>query len=653
MRSREPYTASCLAIEMSTGRTASFSQAITVEDPEVRFAGKTAYMSTDGDFSDCPANIPAGLRFNLFKDAVFALRTETTGVRVMIARGKTHVMGGLHTDQPYNTNLRVLQGPLHLVAGPGTKPKPVLKAPLAADNYSINQFWTNGVTVPTERVFLNLSFLGPWNPDNETIEAPYKSVNDCFFMADVAKTLIHDCEFKGFATAVSISEPSLSAAPANLTVAEKKEFVCEDISVTVSNTKITNWENFGIYGVGFGRFAAIGCTIAQSPNSSSGGGKSNDVNRNLHNIHGPIRLNGTNRHDVYLDCTDLFTHNGWYDNGYQTEQACFRVNQLFVPGSHYNIQRTSMEGGLPNIAATRMNNRVKGAGALDILVDHCVLAGSHMSPYLIQSEGTGITLRNSVGVFPNIPRLLGIYEPKSFFFLTDTGGERTLIFTLPLWLYGNTFINHTTTANAGKDIPFVDSNNGVNVTAVTRTENNVYHAPNIASPRTAFAPLDQTVLWQPRGLGYKLCYDFRKDTLKAPWLPGEAVVVPFPSGRTAASYTPNARQLSQVEIREKFDGVEVHKVMKGTHGPNGFSFVNDTENTFSTGTLIIIELDRREVPDILPNAQATPPESIWSGKPNPGSSAIGAATSDLVPYDDIRGRVRPVHPSMGAYEVAG
>ena len=456
------YTVSCLVVEPSSGKSAVASIAVSIGDPNVFFSGSnTIFVDTTGTGAGAPAG--AVVVTNLQAAINSAVGQVATPKRIMLRRGQTFSTSG-YLFQHVPT--------LHIVAEPGTDPKPIV-------NSSGVLLWNNtagGSTDQKDFTFQNIDFRGTWDASDSS------GANNVVCIQTIEHgartTLIDQCEFDGFANALIVEDIGGTNDRAN----------------TIMNDCIsTNWRNYTIF-CRTGRIAATGCRFFSNPNALSGDGATGVQGGPIRIIQSPVSI---------VHSCDLFSNAGWTNNigNYYIQQPCIRCVSIVQPGAVVNMQANSLEGGLNPIAISPTQGTPEPINAI---IEKNVIIGTSQSARLGDFTYGGITIRNNIGIFPNVRRLANGFNAQAFFNLSTAHGGNTDNFAAPVRAYNNTFIDLMSNANAASgtaaDIPVYGFNPG----AFNSSEsNNLIHKPNLASPVTPDAPLDITPLWEPRGLDYR------------------------------------------------------------------------------------------------------------------------------------------------------
>lgn len=317
----------------------------------------------------------------------------------------------------------------------------------------------------------NIHFQGEWDSTTELgipTKTPLflrdKSIG-CFFG-------IHNCEFDGFETlALTTNANSLN-------------------TVIMSNTGITNWRDYGIFAFvnsdPDSRMALIGTRIAQHPDALNGGSKNG-----LHNTHGPFRYANTS--NVYVAVCDFFSRCGWSALGSDTaDQPCLRANYEGSLNRSLNVDRLVSEGGFKMLILEGQNGGSSGTVEHpgNYLLDKvlCIATAKTIGPY-IRAEYGGTTLRNVLGITPNVPQYhQGNGWPGAIVWDPDNPDSRNA--DEPMAAYNCSFLNLRNSTNDLSANWVVDD--GSTYFSSLTVENNVMHAPNIDSPEVGNASISMT-----------------------------------------------------------------------------------------------------------------------------------------------------------------
>ncbi|WP_299655453.1 hypothetical protein [uncultured Jannaschia sp.] len=457
------YTPSVLIVEPSSGKNITITfDPITVEDPDVVFAGdKTIFVSAN----DQHADRPSGSRYAPSFEGALNL-AYGADCRIMFAAGEVFTQTG--TTKLAGGHHRML-----LCASPGAKP--TLK------KFGTNrspQFVIHYEYASDQVIISGLRFEGNWDSTTGTGGA---STGDCIKLhaQNSVNMLITDCYFTGYQKNV-------------LWLTQNSGAASQGSRFTFHNTTVTNWNDFGLYVEGTGRFAFIGNRIAQHVDALSGGKKTDPP---TDNYHGPFRVQIFMEHIGYIDGNDLFGRNGWFENISEvlTEQPIVRINQA-QRHSHYHICRNTCEAGDVIIANTPMNNNITPQLS-SMVVEMNYLIGSYQTRCFVATSSSGLTMRNNVCILPDTERF-GAKDWQAVV-TTSPADSNDGRYDAPIKIHNNTYINLSTD---GQGKPFVDKRNS---RLDVYEADNFTHAPRFSPAVTSQGPLDKTPRWTPRHKGYK------------------------------------------------------------------------------------------------------------------------------------------------------
>lgn len=460
------YTVSCLIVEPQTGRKALAEQAVEVLPADGQFPGNsTIFVDPVGPGADAPSG--AIIVGSIEAAVSVATGQEGRARRIMLRRGQVYPFGGISLGD------QAMVPSLHIVAGPGDEAKPVLKC---KGQWSWNDRLTRTDGRMKDWVFQNIDFLGPWDSTTETgalitgISPQENSPN---------LTLIDGCSFDGFTGAyVPISGSN----------------VLHRMTI-INDTRITNWQGFGVLDGDNAGLALTGCAIWQHVNAKAG---KTDLTGNNN---GPFRNGGRLGRTIITNC-DFFSRNGWSPFGgqYQAYQPCIRFNTDGMEGVRANIQANALEGGFWVLIL--MPEAGLNSHAVNAVIEKNYLLGSHMTSSTVVITYGGTTLRNNVFVQPNQASLPVSGELACFIELKNIGGDARNR-AAPISSYNNSFIHLTPQSSYQFADPPPRTLKGADQFAVVNEANNLVHMPNLIPPIVGDAPLqDSPVLWAPRERGY-------------------------------------------------------------------------------------------------------------------------------------------------------
>lgn len=167
---------------------------------------------------------------------------------------------------------------------------------------------------------------------------------------------------------------------------------------------LTSWYDYGFYGGGRKRYAAVGCSIRQKVDALNGpGSKSeNKVGVANHPDHGPIRWNTA--YECVINRSVLESRNGWAGAdtvGDTNAQPCARIPQNFTPLMSFCLTETTTYNG-EAVAAGVPNDKI-AVPASDImyLAQNVHVGGIATARFL--SGQFPYSVLNSVFYLPDAP----------------------------------------------------------------------------------------------------------------------------------------------------------------------------------------------------------------------------------------------------------
>ena len=623
------YTVTVDIIEPESGKTAQATLDVTVGDPDSQFPGfRTLYVDPDGDFSGAPAGA------QLFDDlqAAFERTGQTSSdldyFRIMLNRGKT--FSGL-TGTQMRSNFKNL----YMVPASGTGARPIVECEHPnTDRGGVvfeDQTSHSSIGKRTDFNISGIDFVGRWD---STIEEPADQITNLVLHRVNRCTYLnfHDVTGVGFSTFIADQSEPGTRDPAT---------VVSDHTNVISDTLVTNWQNFAVYMDEWASCGMVGCSFVQDVNALSGGGKGMG-----HNEHGPIRVHGGQ--GFVLDACDVFSRNGWFGNiiGLHTPQPGIRWAQTSESTSILNMQRTFVESpGLP-LAITALS---EDPVALNAIVDKCHLIGGYVAQELIGIQHGGITIRNSVLIHPEVDRaaIRGGFLAHAWISANLRADATPGTGDAPIRVYNNTLVAFSGPENYFGEMPVVIFQGSPTFVDVIE-ENNIRYRPQAGETLHA---IDTSVLFPARYTGYSDRFTPVQDTMPNDVAPGQSMFLPyshFPGNFTRADFTESSadpRYQPELQAGSYQDPANY----TFTYNETGLTITNTGADTWLSGGLRII-VPVLEQPYFRPD-YGNGPGSIIRAAPTPDSTAVGAALSGLTAVDDMLGRVRPAYPSIGAYEL--
>ena len=481
------YRVTCVATERSSGKTASASIDVTVQDPASAFTSATRIVvSGSGDFTGAPA-ADAANRVTTFADAMTrakALKSNGNPIGIFFKSGDTFVCPGQVVVGRSFRNF-------YVGTWGGTARARIKGLSSGSIFYMAGDLPTSGASIS------NIDFIGPWDSTTETRVPPEA----------IAPSGINITG--GFCTVSGCSGSGLGSFVVGSVNGSVKTIIVSDCSAT-------NWEDYGAYlenDETSGYTAVLGCRFAQDPDALQGGnGKSRT---DLGNRHGALRFHGT-RH-LYVDAVDLFSRNGWtVVAGKPVDQNPIRDHRS-EPLSHGFFSRIMGEGGWGMYsngeAAPDAGADGDGQGfhmPCNTVLDKAYFLGSARTIMQLGLSSSAFTGRNLVLHRVNTGtdadpcgRAIEIGTGSPGDFHPTTRSE-------PIRLYNVTVINEMDDVQQARNAqrstgwqPVV-IRPGCYDDGMIQIENLVVHRPNFTGGFVADAPLNSTRLGlTPRYLGYR------------------------------------------------------------------------------------------------------------------------------------------------------
>lgn len=465
---------------------------VSIGDPDAYFqAANTHYISPSSN----TANQPAGstLRTSVW-DALAAIDGQAAPQRIICARGESEVF-------PDQLDFNGAEFPniwVETEAGAGanyqiTYPESVY--PTGTSNRGI--FWVRntGNAFDIDMQWKGVDFVGPWDATTQTSTAADGTVDPCFYFdgsAGLAYAGYVDCAISGWGLTFNFSNN------VNMYAFNECDF--------------GEYQDYMLFG-GWSRALVMGCKGVQDPDAISGGDKDG-----FNNNHGWGRINGPSTDGAtFIDSCDIFTRTGWFQNiaGYRTMQPCLRWNMNGNPNVMLNLRRNSMEGGYDIVALARTRSDTNLGVQTNTTIEECTFVGTHMTRDFITAVHSGVTVRNNLFIVPDVPRLNGIFDPRSIVnvgettdeaqsFAVDTGGRMLIEFNTKVNLMRAVNYSDGDEGGGGAFVREVTPGAGVGDPYTIVEQNNIDHGPDRDTPDIPFAPLASAALpWSPRYNGYR------------------------------------------------------------------------------------------------------------------------------------------------------
>jgi len=462
-RAAGTYTVSLLVVEPSSGKTASTTLDVTVDDADAQFSGtKTRFVDIGGDFAGKPAG---AAEYTTLAAALAAADSGAVPQRIILRRGQTFdLYGQVSMDGGFPA--------LHIVASSGSGAKPIV-------------FWAPGAA--TRMFFFNR--YDPSNVKDFTLEniAIRGNINTTvgtgsstvlfFIHEDPPHSFLQDaCEISNFHIGIQDTGGGAGGAPMK----------------TINDTSFMGWASTCALESKQVSTAYSGCRMVQNPDAiadPAGGNASISC----------VRVSTAGQ--VIMDACDTLNFIGWTKFGsHIVQQGAFRFNSAGAMNAKLNVQRCTFEGGW-RAFELRSNSGTPGR-VTNSVIEKCVFVGTYQTARPIDVEHSGITVRNNIFARPDVVNSHGNFDPNDGVLYAAWDEQDTLTRDAPIRFYNNTSVNLMSAANftgsvVSQPMSFVSGFTDVTV------ENNVDHQPNLTMPITGDAPLNSTALWAPLFKGYK------------------------------------------------------------------------------------------------------------------------------------------------------
>jgi len=595
----------------SSGTTGTASTTIVVSNPDSVFPGVQTVCYSNDPGETWAGEKPSCQRATSFSQLASAIGNASGPLRILFKRGQEYL----------RTEVQRLQFTgagdyMNHVGTWGAGAKPILHG---LDSGPI--FETYNADHTTEWcTFDNLQFRGDWDPVSETGKQTYSPFQ--FWSNDRSTHFtVSRCDFSGF--------DLIHGTPG-----EVSSFM------GFADCVVTDWQNMGIfYQTGAAAFVAmLGCRIQQHVDAGNGPPNGEGTN-SFYNQHGPMRYGHLDH--MYVACCDMFSRCGWFD---KTDQPCMRMNTDGAIDKSFIIERVVCEGGSDQITISGNNGGTPEQPG-NMLIDRVLLIGTAMNfRSFIYAEYGGLTVRNVIGVMPDVPG----YKPNTWngsIYMTGQigpdGNEDA-----PVRVYGNTFLNLQSPANDPGHVwtEFADSEGFTDKTV----ENNISHGPNLNNSVTAGAAMDLSTDIPGVSPRYKgiLFNEFGQEngTLGASVPNNGSFTLPYPAGTGQAYWLalPATDNRHQIQL----SGVGFFHASRGQiavgYETSGIRITNLSGATWNSGVTWALKLDRKSQKSSIPTTYQSPPALPL---PRP-LSAIGGGLG-VMPFDDFEEAER-VTPTAGA-----
>lgn len=485
------YTASVMVIEPSSGRIATTSIEVFVEDPSAYYSGiQTICINPmgDADFTGAPSgavqvNADRLMTYQNEGDALWEVHQTGNPKRWLFKRGaqfdvSLRLWGPDDTELTFGAYGTGGRPVLNLLTGGGADPQQRM--------FSFSESWGGTVShngIAPELRLIGLRLQHTFNP----------VVGKASDYADVAQALsvnsdfdivIHDCEIDGFGGPCIYVQTDITS--------RRGRMHFDDSVMT----------NFG----GQYAFMCVGSLEAQSYVAVTGVRMNlpGDAIADSTGLRSPMRLQMPM---MYIAGCDLFT----------TATQYHHIKCPDTPnrdGYYGYIHSCSFEGGAGALVCTS-NPTVtprNGPYVHNIVFDGNVVVASWSMGQPIRLIGSGVTVRNNLFIYPAISLAgNGIKGVVNISREATPTPPPAFVANAPIDVYNNTFRFDKTYTQAGSVdyAPVMIHDDAGGLMTNLNDSNNIVHMPSLviggnpSVPFTGFAPLSDAALWTPRNLGYR------------------------------------------------------------------------------------------------------------------------------------------------------
>lgn len=613
------------------GTTGVATHQIVNADADVVYAGADTICYSETDFIGKPTGATEVASLSALNAAI-AARGSGAIIRVLFRGGATIDIGGrIVCGTTASTTFGSFGGGRATVLSP--------------ENTNNEDTWALISSPSAEQKFHDLNLLGGWDAVRERgVPA------DSPVWRDYARdTLFHRCKISGH-------DSLYTAAGAG------------DALFAVSDTEITNWRNFGIFGYadngGDKYFGLSGCAIYQHVDAPQGSFDGNYGDRILSNAHGPIRLEEAKR--VYMGVCDFFSRDGWSQAlGGTSDQPCVRHNSNGITGVFTVMDRCACEGGY-QIIKMRGQDRSTQDVPGNFVFDKLLTVGTPETQFHIECHFGGTTIRNWLAVETDVPKnSYGLSSPMGSFGI-DADEITAANQTSPVSIYSSTFLGFLTSANnrAGSVEPGNENLFGVgNGYAISGDadsgfqnfldENNVEHFPNQNTPVLAEVAIDSTtpiVGFSPRFKGVLESLPAYFATLASDVVHGGTFTLPYSvlldkdRNPTSQAYW-LGRDVDDTQHAIYVPGSGVSYAKNGdltvSFGASFVTITNTSGTTWSGGGVYTLKLDHSSLKGTIDASHSVAAQVVPVARPQVGVGSAGRVTGGLVAEDAFDASPRP------------
>lgn len=621
-RASGTYTATVMVVEPSSGKMATATIDIVVEDSNVVFAGnKTICINNigDNDFSAAPVGAQTINADEFITEGqILTLITPTANnrreMRLLFKSGWTGI------GRANISNARFLTISTYGGSDPATflsdtvpiKPNGSLYACLYKQGYAWQEYVDLNVS--------NIRFQGPFDEVAAPLPMPELGRPGAIFVISPIRYIFSNCVFNGFPASCNDWQPNNH--PSNPSGMSMIHF--DDNIVTNFGGQFANfWAAKPDSGA---EACMTGCRVMRRPDS-------------ITEFEAGQRALLRNKHcdKVHIRGNDMFNNDG--------VQACLRLVDTDVDGhSHLTIHTNALEsvGAITITMSANSPDRADPfkfkATMVNGIVESNIIVGGWRTVDLMLLFVGGLTIRNNLCIVPN---MMFHINPTRSVIAVENEGNTSTIQDWPTRIYNNTVVSLRSPANNNNTIPTAIL---VSPEIPQVIENNIIHQPNVSPAQIDFVPLSENVLFASRNEGYRPVHYFVKQYLSNPVAQGQSFSVDYPG--PASNYLP-ANDASHT-VNRTYSGEVIEFAL--SFGDTQVTIRNIGTKTWPAGWLM--EMKFIPIPGYYPPKNpAFASGNIVDFSPLDGSAALGAALREPSAERDITGQFRPVYPSKGAWEM--
>jgi hypothetical protein len=506
------YNPSVMVIEPSSGKTATATltggDAVVIGDPDTVFSGTdTICYSATGGFVGAPSGARQ-VTLTADGNGDYYIDKDETNWDTYVAGTGTPKRILFEGGQSFLSKIKMdAATPVGMMIGSyGTGKAEINTIDFADSAENAGNFFkdsgffiqsygiTDSATVAAEIRFVGLSFKGTFDSTTDPAnQAPESGVcANAITARSGARLILSECDFDGFPVgSVQYEFGANITYPAHLHM--------DDCTLT----------NFGgQYPIFVARSTHAdssctftGCRFAQTAGAIA---DNNVSNNNLSGSRAAARIEHMT-HNHVRGCDMFIT---------DCSQPVLKLLTIpYADGATVNVHSSAFEGGVLALdiggTTTESGKGLERTNIQNAIVDGIVYVASYNGQRVLNSYCTGVTLRNSLGIWPDVPRVTSgttaVLACRGFVRFQDWDqGAGTPTAThrgQPIRVYSNTMLFERQAAQNGSWVPNFTYDVAAELTDYEH-QNNVVQMPNLGgSSVTTWAPLTSTALWTPRNIG--------------------------------------------------------------------------------------------------------------------------------------------------------